>query len=540
MLRVRKVSALALAMVVGVGLLPAQAAKTPRALISPPGQVKIVSVNARQNAVLGKKRFEDMYELTQALRNRPLAFNGGFRGGVGAPDVIGLQEIRTSNVEIFEHILRQRYPHRYRIIGAEDSAAPMIYNPDTVTPVGEVTSWEDVCLGDEASGGRTHRFYQVARFTENRTGAPFAVATFHMPKNFGGMRPNCYIDNIMMLRSQLEDEPGATFIMGDFNKRSVQTQLECDPDERSVPFQWYTLMTEPSEGREYADAVRRYNRLHGREMASHWTHEQQSRSATCDGATHFRRSRIDYIFASDAVVAEASADAPGWAGAKPGSRSSEHKYSDHRFVWGRFVLSGPPQPSQPEAARRRGGRVDLSWAPVPNATGYIVYRSIRRRDFDILARVDASITGYDDVFTEHGVTYRYKVAAIASNEGQGAESGASIVRVDKQGPHVTSVSPGRGATSVDRRADIRVTFNQNVRADSVTRDSIRLFRGRRRVSGKVIRRSDRVLVFDPSSPLRARREHRVMVKPVRDRIGNVGAGVRWTFTVEGRKRKKKD
>ena len=530
----------AIALAVASGIVPAQAADTPKAMVSVPGQVKIVSVNARQNAVLGKKRFEDMYELTQALRNRPPAFNGGYSGGVTAPDVIALQEIRVPYVEIFEHVLRQRYPNQFKIAGLEDAAAPMIYNPDTVTPVGEVTTWEDVCLGDEASGGRTHRFYQVVRFTENRTGHAFSVAGFHMPKNFGATQPDCYIDNVMMLREQLEAEVGATFIAGDFNKRSVQTPLECDPDERSDPFAWYASLTEPDEGRVYADAARRGARTFGTSMANQWTHEQRSRTENCDGTHRFRRSRIDYIFSSGAAVAEGSADAPGWAGATPGTKSGEHKYSDHRFISSRFVLTGPPKPGRPQAARRRGGEVDLSWSPVEGATRYVIYRAIRRRGFNTLATVKATTTTYDDVFTEHGVTYRYKIAAIGENQGQGVESGASFVEIDKRGPQVRYVSPRRGALDVERRAVIRVTFDEAVRPDSVTQDRIRLYRGRKRLSGRLRQESSRVLIFNPSFPMRAGREHKVVVKPVTDRLHNVGGVAAWTFETKSRRKKERD
>jgi endonuclease/exonuclease/phosphatase family metal-dependent hydrolase len=524
----RRISAIAIGLTVVAGIYPAHADEPPRALVSVPGQVKIVSINARQNAVLGKKRFEDMFELTQAFRNRPPAFDGGYTGGVTAPDVIGLQEIRTSNVEIFEHILRQRFPHRFRIVGFEDAASPMIYNPDTVTPVGEVSTWEDVCLGDEASGGRTHRFYQLARFTDNRTGTPFAVAAFHMPKNFGGTEPNCYIDNIMELRAQLEDETGATFIVGDFNKRSVQTALECDGKERSEPFHWYETLTAPADGRAYVDAARRYARKLARPMTNQWTHEQRKRTEICDGRKEFRRSRIDYIFANGAALAEASADNPGWAGVKPGTKSGEHKYSDHRFVWARYVLTGPPQPLRPGARKKRGGEVDLSWSQVNGAVEYVIYRAIRQRGFDKLATVGAKTLTFNDVFTEHGVTYRYKIAAIGADSGQGVESGASFVEIDSQGPKVLNVSPRRGAIDVDRRANIKVTFDEGVRPESVTQDRIRLYRGGTRLSGTLRQKSARVLIFNPTFPMKAGREHKVAVKPVTDRLRNVGGGAGWT------------
>ena len=54
---------------------------------------------------------------------------------------------------------------------------------------------------------------------------------------------------------------------------------------------------------------------------------------------HHRRTRIDYIFAADATIAEAHADHPGWAGEEPGSHSPENfKYSDHRWVWARVAV----------------------------------------------------------------------------------------------------------------------------------------------------------------------------------------------------------
>jgi hypothetical protein len=82
---------------------------------------------------------------------------------------------------------------------------------------------------------------------------------------------------------------------------------------------------------------------------------------------------------------------------------------------------------------------------------------------------------------------------------------------------------------VERRANIRVTFDEAVRPDSVTDDRIQLYRGRKRLPGKLRQVSGRVLVFDPAFPMRARSEHKVVVKPVTDRLRNVGGGAGWTF-----------
>ncbi|MDQ4125227.1 MAG: hypothetical protein M3134_06475, partial [Actinomycetota bacterium] len=57
-----------------------------------PGQVTVVTVNAKQNRILGLARFLALFELPKALRFRPEAFNGGFGGAVTAPDVIIVQE----------------------------------------------------------------------------------------------------------------------------------------------------------------------------------------------------------------------------------------------------------------------------------------------------------------------------------------------------------------------------------------------------------------------------------------------------------------
>src|SRR5688572_887481 len=96
---------------------------------SPSGQVTVVTINARQFPILGIKRFRAMYQLARAMRRRPLAFDGGFFGAIQAPDVIVLQEIRPSNAEIFEHILRQRFQVRYQIITEPDMAVAMIVHP---------------------------------------------------------------------------------------------------------------------------------------------------------------------------------------------------------------------------------------------------------------------------------------------------------------------------------------------------------------------------------------------------------------------------
>ena len=343
----------------------------------------------------------------------------------------------------------------------------------------------------------------------------------------------------MELRAQLEDEVGATFIIGDFNKRSVETQLECDPHERSDPFHWYEVLTASSEGRNYVDAVRRYARKLGRSLGNQWTHEQRNRTPLCNGTNELppQPDRLHLRFRRRSCRSIGRRAGLGRR-RDPGRRAASTSIRTTGSCAARYVLTGPPQPLRPQAIRKRGGEVDLTWSPVEGAEGYVVYRAIRRRTFDTLANVGAETTAFNDLFTEHGVTYRYKIAAVGADEGQGVESGASFVEIDKRGPQVLYVFPRRGAIDVERRENIRVTFDEAVRPDSVTNDRIRLYRGRTRLSGTLRQVSPRVLVFNPTFPMRAGREHKVSVKPVTDRLRNVGGGAGWTF--ETRRPRKKN
>ena len=538
----RRSLTICLVCVLFAGLFAPAAPASPRRMVSPPGQIKIITANTRQNAVLGIKRFEDMFELSQALRKRPRAFDGGYAGGIHAPDIVVTQEMRPSNLEIFEHLLRQRYGQKYRIAGLEDAASQIIYNSETVTLVGEPMTWEDVCLGETSAGNRHGRFYQAARFTEIATGAPFTVAGMHMPKSFfNSGQSDCYMDNLQMFRTQLENETGAVFIAGDFNKRSVEVPHECDADENSSELPWYTAMTQPTDGnRLYVDTVRQWHRQRGVIMADEWTHEQKSQTLTCDGASRFRRSRVDYIFQSGAITTEAHADHPGWAGLVPGTKlKGFHKYSDHRFVFGRFVLTGPPKPLAPSAVQAKDGRIELTWTPVEGATGYIVLRSIGGRAYSELVRTDGTITSYVDGFTEHGVTYAYAIAPLGADGGQGFESLKTRQTADSRGPKVASVTPGSGATGVDRRTNIRVVFDSGVKPESVSGDRVRLVRGRTLIPGTLRIESPRVLVFDPDFALRPGTRYSVKVNPVQDRLGNVGGGKSWEFYTYAKPRRRR-
>lgn len=488
----------------------------------PGGQIDVVTINAHQRPVLGIKRFRAMFELSRALRTRPAAFDGGFRGGVAPPDVLIVEEMRPSNLEIFQHLLRQRWHHKYEIVGPDNSSADILINPDRIQLDGDVTTWTDACL--------PQRTYEFAHLTEKSTGLGFVVAGVHFWKNYGNS--SCLIQNVDEMQSQLSQETEPTIIGGDFNRRSVQTPLECDRDEQSPALQWWSELTSPTDGgRPYVDAVRTWHRLHHVSMASQWTEEQFSTKEICDGTLGHQRSRIDYLFAAGAGIGDARADNPGWAGPTPGTVSdTNYKYSDHRYVWGRFVLGGPPRPDKPTAVARRAGRIQVTWTPVSGATQYVVYRSIEGRPYDTLAIADPSATSYLDFSTEDGTMYRYSVAAVGTDGAQGLESAHVSAIADASGPDVVSTIPFAGATGVDPGSSIVVNVDDAIDPSSVGDTSIRLFRGSHRVAGRVLNPTRRQVKFNPASRLREGTTYKVVVSGLRDKLGNKGAAHTWTFT----------
>lgn len=497
-----------------------------------PGQVTVVTINAKQNRILGLARFLALFELPKALRFRPEAFNGGFRGSVTAPDVIVVQEVRPSNLEILVRLLRQRFPYKYEALEPVGAAAAFVVNTDTVTPQGEVTTWDDVCTTEETpTDNRSTRDYPIGHFVETATGAPFVVAGMHMAKRYDTTgQPNCVPRNIERLKEELADETAPVIVGGDFNRRAVLDPYECDPEEQSTPNPWYELLTAPQDGsRVYVDAVKQWHRGHGTSLAHEWTHEQRQANALCDQTTRFKRSRIDYLFAAGAAVGEAHSDHPGWAGPEAGIRLGT-PYSDHRYVWGRFVVSGPPRPLQPALAQGVDGRIDVTWSAVEGAAGYVVYRALRGRAYSILARVGAEVTTFGDVFTEHGQSYRYAIAAVGADGGIGHESRPAFGVADKKGPHVLRVTPSRNATGVDPDVTILVRFDERVAPGSVAADTVRLWFGRKRIPALTSVAGARLLRLEPNRRLDKGKTYRVVVDPVRDVLGNAGPRIAWRFT----------
>jgi hypothetical protein len=266
-------------------------------------------------------------------------------------------------------------------------------------------------------------------------------------------------------------------------------------------------------------------------MIDEWTYQHPSRVETCNGTTGIRRSRIDYIFASDAVVAEAHADHPGWL------LSDNYNYSDHRYVLGRFVLEGPPRPDRPALEPDAGGVIHLTWQPVEGALQWIVYRARAGSQYRELTRLDGQTLAFDDSDTDHDVTYRYSIAALGPQNAQGVEAAGAWATADARGPHVSSVTPRPGAERVDIDVTIRVTFDEFVAADSVGPGTIRLYRNGRRVAGRVVRKGGFVVKFNPANRLVKGDDYTVLVSPVRDVLGNAGARETSRFETQPKRRR---
>lgn len=502
---------------------------------TPPGQISVVTTNARQGDTLGPREFRRLLTLAEDLTARPTAFDGGARSKSMVPDIIVMQEMRPSNLEIFENVLNQNSRFHYQMVGPENRAVGIVINTDTIEQVGEVTMFNDVCVSPltPLEGGRTSRQYPMARFTERATGAPFLVAGVHIPrkKSYSPEQEDCLRRNVLALRSVLATETIPVVLAGDFNKQAMTTQRECDPDERSEPYPWYEALTEPMEGRPYLDAVRTAHRLSGISMVREWTFRRPGTHLLCDGSEGIRRGRIDYIFTAGSVVAEGHVDHLLW--------SRTRRYSDHRFVWSRLVLSGPPAPEPPELLPGPGGVIELTWNPVGDVEKWVVYRAKGSRPYKKLIALPGETTSFADESTEHAVSYRYALAARNPIDGgQGLESPSRWATADRRGPRVVRAIPEPGVTGIRIRERISVRFDERIAEPSLKAGSIRLFLGDRSVSGTVARVNRRTIEFTPDKPLKNGRRYRVVVRGLEDMVGNMGPRFSWRFTTAQSAKKK--
>ncbi|MGH2748846.1 MAG: Ig-like domain-containing protein [Actinomycetota bacterium] len=511
---------------------------------SPPGQISVVTINAKQGAVLGVWTFRRLLRLVEQLNERPLAFDGGFKGAVAAPDVILLQEMRPSNREIFSRLLNQQFNHDYSIVGPENSAVGILANVDMVEPIGEAVTWNDACITPATpdKNGRTSRPYPIARFAEIATGTPFTVAGVHFARHFSPDQEDCLRRNVTTLRSLLAAEPGPVVVAGDFNKRATVATHECDPDERSDPLPWYQMMTEPIDGApSYDDAARTFHRRRGASMLSEWTFERNREVKLCHGRKGIKRGRIDYVFGNGVVVAEGHADHPGWSGGEPGTKHPDNfKYSDHRFLWSRMVIAGPPRPQPPTVTLGAQGDIQIAWQPLEGATDLVLLRAVAKHDYGVLARLAPDQLSYTDSATRHGVKYRYSLAPVGPSGGQGLESRPSAATADARGPKVVRVTPAPGATDVPVRVLVEVRVNERVDPKSFDpSSSIRLFKKDRLIAGRAVQRTGRYLIYRPFDKLKKGVRYRVVLRGLRDKLGNRGDRFAWRFTTEEPKKRRK-
>jgi len=304
---------------------------------SPAGDVGVVTVNAHQRDIDDAR----MNELAAGLATR-----------VGltptAADVIVFEEITQSGLISLRDKLNARMNASYAVVGLSSNAGltsdvkvKLLLNTTTMDYTGR-TSWLDVC--------DSVRLYQTVTAQEKASSKELAVAGVHLaPTSNATGDEECRTRNAAKIREQLAPYDDRGSVIGDFNRRAVQTEYECDPEERSAPMDWYDKMTASVNGHAYLDAVRTFRRAATLPMSNQWTYENATATTTCSGATAVRRMRLDYVFASDVLTpVAAGTDDPGWGGAEPGTVGCSPvptcKYSDHRFVWAQLRLPASPQP----------------------------------------------------------------------------------------------------------------------------------------------------------------------------------------------------
>jgi endonuclease/exonuclease/phosphatase family metal-dependent hydrolase len=309
-----------------------------------PGELAIVAVNARQH----RADADDarLRSLVAGLRSRGIDPSDGM---AVAPDVLVVSELAPRQARDLERRLNATYgagfdcsssttPCPFALAATDVRVqADVIVNTKTVSVLA-TTTWRDVCKPTAS--------FEVARLLQTSTDTPFTVAGIHLLPTYS-TPIDCRRLNIDALRAQLSGIAGPVFAAGDFNKRTVKTPHECDPEEQTHRLAWWKSMTAASPGDvAYRDSVRSYRRGRSLSMARQWTHEQPMTLRLCDGKVSHKRGRIDYVFHSAGVkTLDAHVDTPGWAvEGKPGAtncppKTPSCKYSDHRFVWTRFRIA---------------------------------------------------------------------------------------------------------------------------------------------------------------------------------------------------------
>ena len=305
---------------------------------SAPGEIVVVTINAHQRTM-------DEAELNALADGLTMRLKGT------APDIILIQEIVSEPLAYLRDALNSRVGRsaRYEVVGRVYSETMTIkvkalLNTKTMKFNG-YKLWSDHCADT--------RMYQIIQATEIATGKPVAAAGVHIaPMANPAGTDECKIENANKTREMMApyDETGS--IVGDFNRRAMADEYECDANEdRSAAMQWYTDVTAvKGNGYWYRDTVREHHwGLGDGTLKDQWTFEFPTAETLCNGTNGHRRMRMDYVFTSNTMgVVEAHAD-KGWGHptttGDPNCFTSGCKYSDHRFVWSRLALPGAPPPA---------------------------------------------------------------------------------------------------------------------------------------------------------------------------------------------------
>jgi endonuclease/exonuclease/phosphatase (EEP) superfamily protein YafD len=282
-------------------------------------EISLVTVNARQQA----KDVDDgrLGALATSIRARKL---DGQSSDSAPPDVIVVNEMNPNQLVTLVGQLDGLYGSAAAYAPAEPSGkgrGKAVINTKTVGVV-DAEQWSDVC--------EPKALFQIADLKHLASGQDFTVASVHFSPRYP-KGDDCRRSNIEELRRRLATRKQALFIAGDFNKRCVEIERECDLEEASRPLGWWKAITKqsPLDGRSYIDSVKTFCLSASHPIHDQWTHEQTQEGVLCDGTTGRKRSRIDFVFASDGVqIIEAGVDAAGAA----------QVYSDHRLVSCRFGI----------------------------------------------------------------------------------------------------------------------------------------------------------------------------------------------------------
>lgn len=448
-------------MLATIGTPPVASAELPT---SPSGEVLVVTVNAQQRSYDEAR----MRALTEGLVNRTPML----------PDVILVQEIIPSSL----------YPMRDQLNALVGSGTYVVYGKTTEVKVKVLLNtktmnytgyrtWVDACTDE--------RTYQMVLANEIPSGRSVAVAGVHFAPSFNtGGSDACKLQNAQEARRRMAQYTDSG-IVGDFNKRATMAYYECNPTEDFdiAPIQpWYAAMTGYStvDDRMYHDTVRLAH--YGVDMAEQWSFESAEKQSLCDGATDYRRSRLDYIFASQQMTPITAGTDAGWTSATnngtPCTPLPGCHYSDHRFLWSHLALAGvrpdttPPSAPANLVATAGDAQVALDWAQNHHAEGVVKYNVYR----DGAEVGETASSSYTDTGVTNDTTYAYTVTATDSAGNEGPATAVSAT--PRAAADTTAPAPptALGAKAGDGKVDLTWTASTSTDVASYTvhRDGLAL------------------------------------------------------------------